>query len=366
MKFIRIISLLFLVIDGCIDPLPVRILEQTPKLVVDGAITNEPGPYVIRLSYSTDLEQSLEKALPATGASVWIVDDSDEGELLTEVAPGEYQTSVDGIRGEIGRSYHIQIITASEKEYYSPPQRMTPPGDIDVIYTEFEKDALNGDEPARPHDAVNVYIDSRGGESEASLFRWRWTAVYHGRTYPELRVKGIPGGGSVPDPPACSGWIYDGGELLRVGECTCCSCWPYEYNSTAILSDPRFAGNNFFRKVQVAQIPVVPMRFHDKYYMEIEQISLSEDTYNFWKLVKAQQESAGSIFQPSAVKVTGNIRAFDSDEKALGIFEVSAVTRKTIFVTQEVLPEQLPPIEQIPEDCTLVYTNGTNQKPIFW
>ncbi|MDQ2658239.1 MAG: DUF4249 domain-containing protein [Bacteroidota bacterium] len=366
MKSIRIIFILFFFIDGCIDPLPVRILKQEPKLVVDGSITNEPGPYQVRLSFSTDLAQSVEKRLPATNASVWIIDDAGESEMLTEVAAGVYETNAGGMRGEIGRAYNIRIILSSEKEYYSLPQKMAPSGTIENIYTEFERNALNGDEPARPQDAVNVFIDSHGSGDEASFFRWRWTAVYHGRTYPELRTKGLPGGATIPDPPACSGWIYDRGELLRVGDCTCCSCWPYEYNSVAILSDPRFTSDNFFRKVQVAQIPVVPMRFHDKYYLELEQISLSEDAFKFWALVKAQHESAGSLFQPSAVKVTGNIRALDSDERALGVFEVSAITRRSFFVTQDVLPDPLPPIEQIAEDCTLVYTNGTNQKPTFW
>ncbi len=366
MKFIRIFSILFLFLDGCIDPLPVRVLKQEPKLVVDGAITNEPGPYQVRLSFSTGLEQSVEKSLPATHASVWIIDDGGGSEMLTEIAAGVYETSAEGMRGEIGKTYHIRITLSSEKEYYSLPQKMLPSGTINNIYTAFERNALNGDQPERPQDAVNVFVDSRGSGDEASLFRWRWTAVYHGRTYPELRTKGLPGGATVPDPPACSGWIYDRGELLRVGDCTCCSCWPYEYNSVAILSDPRFTNDNFFRKVQVAQIPVVPMRFHDKYYLEVEQISLSDDTFNFWRLVKAQQESVGSLFQPSAVKVTGNIRAVDSEERALGVFEVSAITRKSIFITKDALPGTLAPIEQIAEDCTLVYTNGTNQKPTFW
>jgi hypothetical protein len=66
------------------------------------------------------------------------------------------------------------------------------------------------------------------------------------------------------------------------------------------------------------------------------------------------------------VKVTGNIHAVDSDEKVFGIFEVSGIIKTGIFLTKDLISAPLPPIEQIYEDCTSVYTNGSNQKPIFW
>lgn len=366
MKFIRFWPVLFLLMDGCIDPLPVETNTTTHNLVVDGAITNEPGPYQVRLSYSGDLDKSLKKTDPVTNASIQIINDLNETETLTEVQSGLYETAQNGMQGEIGRSYHIKILTSTGREYTSTPQKLVHAGTIENIYAEFQKNALNGDEPSRPQDALNVFIDGHSAEGESHFLRWRWTGVYHGITYPQFKTKGLPGGGSVPIPPSCSGYITDGVIIMKVGECTCCSCWPYEYSTNAVVSDLHFMTLNSFRKVQVAKIPTTPMRLHDKYFFEVEQISLSKDVYNFWKLVQAQQESAVSLFQPGAVKVTGNIQAVNSKDAAFGVFEVSAVVKKRFFLTQDMLPGALPPISQIAEDCRLVYTNGSNEKPIFW
>jgi hypothetical protein len=120
--------------------------------------------------------------------------------------------------------------------------------------------------------------------------------------------------------------------------------------------------------VFLAQIPVEAFRFYKKYYVEAEQLSVTDEVYEFWKLVEIQQKTSGDLFQPNVVQVKGNIRSInDADEPVFGIFGVSAVAGKTLFIDRYLdLPEPVEPIDTLIVDCRLYFDNSSNQKPPFW
>jgi hypothetical protein len=363
--FIFCLSIAFMMLTQCIDPLVVHLPPHTASLVVDGLITNDPGPYQVKLFYSSKVDTSLAQPEYEQGASVWIIDDVGNKEQLNEIMPGLYETDASGIRGELGRSYSLQIRTNSGTEYSSAPQLLSPAGEIDNLYAEFEKNVIIFRD-ADPVDAFSVFVDAHGNADRTNLFRWRWTGTYKVKTYPELRQI-FTKNGPIPDPPACSGYIVQQGGIKQVGGCTCCICWTTEFNTNAIVSDNRFVNDELFTKVEVAKLPASGLRFYDKYYIEVEQLSISDAVYDFWKLAGAQQKGLGSLFQPNSVKVRGNVVCVaDPEKEVLGVFSVSAVTRKTLFLDANQVPFDIEPLLVINEDCRDALSNGTLQKPPFW
>ena len=103
--------LLFLIVIiffvACIEEFNPKIDGYSNLLVVEGKITNEPGPYIIKLSRSAPF-YSLDY-YPISGANIVISDDLYTEELLTELEPGIYSTDSLGIKGEVGRRYRITI-----------------------------------------------------------------------------------------------------------------------------------------------------------------------------------------------------------------------------------------------------------------
>jgi hypothetical protein len=368
MKHFRIVwLLLFLVSDGCVDELDVPVLNETPRLVVDGSISDQQGPHTVKLFLSSSLDRDLDKPVYVSGASVRIKDDLGNTEELTEKAAGIYETA-DDTRGVIGRKYQVLITTADDKQYESDLTTLTPAGEIETIDFVFRENAINPDDLINRKDAFSILLDARGTTGAPNLFRWRWTGTYLIKTFPELRTRaeGGPNGNIyIPDPLPCSGYIYDGG-LVRVDTCSCCDCWVTKYSDDVTLSNNEYVVGNKFNRVPVAQIPIDNDVFYEKYHLEIEQISIPEDVYKFWKLVNIQEESSGNIFQPNVVKIQGNIRCVsDPDEEVFGIFAVSAITKKSISIRRSDIPKWLPPIDTVTYDCRL-YTGGTNKKPPFW
>lgn len=365
MKLLRTIvtPLLFLLTDACIDPIEVGVVSQKPKLVVDGLVTNDPGPYRVKLFYSRDANISSKDAVPVRDASVFIIEDGSIVRPLTLVSDGIYETD-DGWQAQTGKSYAVRIITGDLKTYGSQPQVLLPPGAIDSIYTKFESNGIALlDDGSLLQDAVDVSIDARAG-TETAYLRWRFIGIYHAHTYPQFRLRGFPGGMVIPDPPPCSGYINYFDELIRVGECTCCDCWPIEYNNSVLLSSAQLTRGAAFKNAFITKIPVTPLRMINRYRVEIEQLSVSEEIYNFWKLVKIQQESAGSIFQPTAVKVRGNIFPEDGDEEVLGIFAVSGITRKSVFIEPSLIPYTII-ADTLVSECKQSFPNATD-KPSYW
>src|SRR3982750_2723646 len=117
MRRFNLIPIAFLLMDACIEPLPVSVIHETNQLVVDGLITNDPGPYQVKLFYATRLDKTVRRPEVESGATVLILEQNGTSEKLVEILPGTYQTNSIGIQGEIGKSYQLRITTRSGKIY---------------------------------------------------------------------------------------------------------------------------------------------------------------------------------------------------------------------------------------------------------
>jgi hypothetical protein len=368
MKPLRFFPILFLFADACIERYDLPELMSEPKLVVNGMITNQPGPYTVELFISSDLNTNLNKPTAVAGAVIKIVDDEGNWERLIEKSVGVYQTNPTGMQGREGKKYHIEI-AIGEKQYRSAPQELVAAGEISDVRYEFQLDAINRNEPAKPQDVLNVYIDSKGVAGETNLFRWRWSSTHEVRTFPELRTRefGRPPV-VIPDPLVCSGYVPGpAGTIRKVDICTCCNCWVEEFAQRAMVSNNQAVKADQFNSVQIAKVPVDHWRFSVKYYMKIEQFSLSQEGYNFWKLVQSQQEGEGSLFQPNSVKVKGNVFSTTSDEEVLGFFGVSGVAEREFFIDRRQVPSKVEiKADTVKGSCLGQFSGSSNRKPVFW
>jgi hypothetical protein len=369
MRIVRLLPFLLFALDACVERLDVPVVTPEPALVVDGLITDEAGPHVVSLYLSSKPNIDLPAVVRVKGATLSISDDLGNVEPLLENADGNYQTSP-AFQGVVGRSYRLSITTKDGKQYESDLQQMAPAGTIEDMYFEYEENAINRDFPSLPQDVVKVYIDGRGVTGAPNLYRWRWNGIYGVKTFPERRLYRDPETGAwIPNPLPCSGYVLNQTTLglTQVGPCICCDCWVGEYSSTAFISKNSVNGLNF-NGLFLTQIPVEAFRFHEKYYVEAEQLSLTNEVYDFWKLVELQQKSSGDLFQPNVVQIRGNMHSVtNEDEPVFGIFSVSAVAKRTFFLDQfNDLPKPVGNIDTLTVDCRLYFKNSSNVRPPFW
>jgi hypothetical protein len=344
-------------IGSCVDPFDVPKINFVPQLAVDATITDETGPHNVTLTYTSKLSNDYSNRVFVSGAIVRIKDETaDITTGLVETSPGKYQTPANW-SVVIGREYTLHIQLADGREFRSDTQKVKPAGEIDTLQLVYLPNSINQDDAAQPQNALGIYIDSRGIAGESNFFRWRWTGTYEVETDPASKTRIDPDCMcEVPDPPACS-----------FGLCSCCICWVNDFSSRAMVSNNQLSTDNAFYNVFLGKIPIEPFRFFKKYHIEIEQLSLSESAYQFWKLVQAQQQGATDIFQPNAIKIRGNIQAVTNpNDEVFGVVSFSAVAKASRFIYRHELPVTIlePPL--IREDCRIVFRRATNVKPDFW
>jgi hypothetical protein len=356
--------LLFVSLYACVERYDAPTVETEPRIVVDALLSNQPGPHEVRLFLSSDLDADLKEPLWITGAAVSIMDGTGHVEQLKEVSDGIYQTSATYV-GVVGERYKLAVADKGGEKLESDFIEMKPAGEIMALYYEYVSNAINAQDPSLPQNAVNLYLDGRGAEG-ASLLRWRWKGTYQTHTRPELRTKRDPGGNVIPDPIPCSGYIVDSrGQLASVAPCVCCDCWPTEYSRNANVSTSGTV-RSVFSRVYLGQLPVDQWRFFIKYHLEVEQLAMTDDVYNFWKLVQAQQQGGTNIFQPNVVNVKGNMRVVSGTRQAFGVFAVSSVAHATLEIHRMDLPVLPFKPDVIIQDCRYYIENSTNVQPPFW
>ena len=130
---IGILSLTFAA--ACTEGLDIDLNEgENNRLVVAGEISNEPGPYSVRLTRSTSYFYN-QPAPAELGATVTISDGEQTFVLLDEDNDGTYWTDSSAL-GVPGRTYTLNIKLTNGEEYEAV-DHMPIPNRFDTIYYEY-------------------------------------------------------------------------------------------------------------------------------------------------------------------------------------------------------------------------------------
>jgi hypothetical protein len=97
-------------LSSCEQVIEVDLNQAGPQVVIEGIVTDRPGPYTVALSRSGNyFEQSLSFPV-VTNAVVIIWDDLGNRDTLREGDPGIYRSS-SVLRGVSGRTYSLRVET---------------------------------------------------------------------------------------------------------------------------------------------------------------------------------------------------------------------------------------------------------------
>ncbi len=364
--------------DGCVEKLLIDEIGNMPlPLVINGFISDQPGPYriTVKRSFVTGIASSYQA--PESVSSLKVRDNIGNEEELMEVSKGVYETNKYGIRGVKGRVYQISIVTNDDKTYESIPDTLKPTGRIDSVYYQFRTfSELNGSKRY----FFDIFFNANGTPN--AYFLWKFTGTFKVITDALGDKEGEPcgeidcAGCSICNLVLkCSGIRNFGTPrnpiFRRIGPCTCCTCWYNIYNEGPILSDYQFTQKSEFTNIRAGIIPIDDWILQHKIYAEVSQYGISRQAYLFYKAIKDQQLGASSLFQPASGSIPHNIiQISGTPEKILGLFYAASVHSKNIILTQQQVPPltyEFPnPDARAPRNCLKLYPNSTNVKPDFW
>lgn len=348
MKVVRICFsyVIFLALTSCLDRIDIGTPDSKfSQIVVDGFISDERGPYTVKLTRTLGIEDDLRLARPFSAQRVTISDNTGNSQDLDEVELGVYQTKPFGtFRGVVGREYTLRIEARDGNVYQSMPEKIEPAGKIDTVYYELIS-FKPADGPTEY--GFNIYLDSHTANNSDNYLRWKFTGTYKIKTNPELHTRRV-GEATVPDPLAC-----------------CEICWLTQFEDKPKVSDNQVISEGQFKKVFVGYVPINGRTFYEKYKVEVKQMSLTRNSFEYWKTVQAQLEGSGSLFQPPLGKPKTNIFNLNGTSEVQGLFYASSVVSKVIYIEASDVPFSVTPALTFPDTCT-AFEYSTEQQPLDW
>ncbi len=362
----RLGYILILLCTACVDRITFDIdAPDNFPIAVEGFISDEPGPYTVKISKAFDIESKQSIKTPISVNRVTLSDDAGNTENLVRVADGEYQTNPLGIRGTIGRAYMLEVETLDGRIYRSTPDPLLPAGTITEVYPQYKAEQ-NAD--GATEYGFDVLFNSTAGEQQNFYFLWKFVGTFQVETNPELYTVNC-GESRCPAPLPCSGYVWNGA-LTYVSPCECCTCWSKFFNTEPVVSDNQVVKDGLFRDVKIGYVPITEWTFMHKVHAEVQQFSLSPQAFAFWKAIKDQKRATGSLFEPQAGKIPTNFTQLSGKSGPIeGLFYATAITRNSIYITRNDVPNQsvIPEVELLFTDhCEKLYPNTTTVKPDFW
>lgn len=344
--FLYGLGVLMLVIS-CVTEFQPDTVSIPPSLIIEGQITDQPGPYTVKLTRTADYSYKSLNLLE-TGAVVTIEDNQGNRETLSEQQPGGvYLTKVNGIRGVAGRSYKLTIATRNGKRYESDLELLRAAPPIQKLYYEYTVEG-NSVVSAK-NQGWNVYLDMKDPETTGDYYRWDWVH------YEPITI--------------CQKNQFSDGTVLGVA---CCSeCWDIVrcYNCINVNSDANINGKSISRQF----IMRVPYKSALSYYLEVQQQAISKGAYTFWKRVGQLTANTGGLFDAAPASVAGNIRCVsDPATLVFGYFGATGISEQSIYVDRKAgqgVPDLDSPIP-VPDPlaCAACENNQfrTPSKPRWW
>ena len=338
--------ILVLSLGSCITEYQPDTKSIPRSLVVEGSITDQAGPYTIKLSQTTEYTNASLN-LYETGATVSIADSTGPQETLMETSAGSYQTKAAGIRGIAGHKYRLSILTKAGKRYQSDAELLTAAPPITKLYYEYRADPTaltNGN-----IQGWDVYLDTKDPETPGDFYRWSWTHYEQIQICQQVQQR----------------------DNTYIGYACCSLCWDINqpYGSNNLKSDANINGNTLSRQL----IARVPYTSKGLYYLEVQQQRLSAGGYAFWQSVKVLTQNNGGLFDAAPTTVRGNMHCLSDPVTAVfGYFGATGLSEGYLYVDRSngVGQPDLGPTIPIPQpsNCAVCVNSAyrTTTQPRWW
>lgn len=171
-----ILSTIIIVLSSCQKEIQIDLNSVTPVVVIEGSISNQPGPYMVKISRTVNYYET--NTFPEVrGAFVQISDDSGTREVLKENSPGVYSTL--RLRGVPGRIYTLDVIINGTE--YKSISAMPYPVNIDSVSIANEMNEFDSEQPRYQ---INVLFRDPAEKDNY----YRFVKIYEEKRYGSISV----------------------------------------------------------------------------------------------------------------------------------------------------------------------------------
>jgi hypothetical protein len=308
------------------------IKEYTPELdssdtnnyVIAGELTNLEGFHYIYISISSGVEKF--EYIPVNGCLVTIYDINNNAFEYSENGNGVYVRYMPNGLINSGTEYFLEVKTPDGKTYLSETVKMSVSGQIDTINYEIQSQLIFNSDPYVYRDGVQFFIDGSNSSDSAFYYKWNVSETWEYKVDQPIR------------------WYYVG-YVVHVfpADFSRMVCWRSIELGDIFLGSSEFLSENKYKKARLHFVDNNSQRLKYLYSIEITQLSMDKNAYNYWQLLQTNNSQSGGLYTMQPADIKGNIYNSDNtNEIVLGYFTVAGATKKRIFVDkQRDIPELL-------------------------
>lgn len=304
---------------ACVKPYDFDPGNYEKVLVVDGIITDQPGPYQVSITYTYPLDTTINEYV--TDATVW-VEDSKGFKYTYSLTEDEQYQSPSNLQGVAGETYTLHIEMPNGDTYESSSQELRTPPAIADIYGKFAE--LPNDDDVRNVGGIQFFIDSEESTAGVRHFRYEWEEGYKIITPYPARYRVLPD----------SSIVYM--------DTTLGVCYKEAASNELIYGTSVGTTANRMVEFPVHFVSEELQNLRNRYSLLVRQFAISESAYLFYKRLEENNNSGGSLFDQQTGSIYGNIYSTKGeDHSVLGFFEVSGVTEKRVFFNESDFDDRL-------------------------
>jgi hypothetical protein len=365
-------------LTSCYKVYDAKINRAEKVLVVNGMITNKPDVYNIRITYAESLN-SIAAAEPAREAEVYVTDNMQNRYQFNEKKSGNYISDSIQFTGIPGRTYRLHIITTDGQMYESDPQRLFPEVKTDSVYGEFtNKETLEKSTGYKVNTpGAVILVDVINNTDTLPRFRMVLNVVnqYFDQDYSQ--------GLNIHYNYYCWQTVSANTEIsLTGGDYSVNSASLRKYLIGFVDSYLKFLAVGYSKRINEGDSSATAIENggygfweHHGQILYLNQYTLNNETYLYYKSLNEQIQSEGKIFDPIAAQLNGNIKCItDPSRKAIGFFEASSVSCSRYNLDFRNLTNSRPTITKYPyilppepNGCRIDRAGGRHSNiPAFW
>ena len=375
----------------CVEPFrPELEIEDTDRLlVVEGMISDDIGPFSVRLTSSIpvydDLLVVVSDYLPVSGASVQIADDMGNVYQLYEVDNGWYESEEKDLQGIPGNTYVLMITTADGRQYESTAESLKEGPDIANVYHEQVQHVYFEKEEPYEETWLNILVDTKPSGDGIMYLKWDFEETWEFEMPTIVTVNHHP-------------WDIGPRQTTEVIDVDFEKkhCWVSESSKSILVKSTVDSPENAVKSFVLQSIGPPDDRLNIKYSILVKQYYLDREMYEYFKRIRESNEETGGIYEKTPAQIKGNIQCCNGEGSALGYFLASTIKTKRIFIlpsehevavgsayggcgwTTE-MPRYTGPVYlygtynngtvnvySVDKYCTDCRERGTNVRPDFW
>lgn len=315
-------------IPSCVDIVEAEYNYQDNILFVDAYALTETGTSTVSINRSFWDGRSYS-VRPVTNAKVRLENvDLETSVEFIESDSGEYLSPTD-FRAVEGETWKLYIELEDGKKIESKAETVIAAIPIDDIRSEYSTEVIFDNSQDEFVPGHKVMIDWQDPAGQENYYLWKY------KTYQPLYVcktciRGVLRNGAcqantTPFFPAYYDYLCEP------------VCWKLEYEEETIVFEDRLSDG---ATIQDFNLTILPFYRRPDILIEVQQLSLSKSTYDYFKVINDQVSVSGGLNAPPAAPLIGNL--FNPDDPTdfiLGQFTTAGVSSKSLFIDRSTIQE---------------------------